>query len=90
MPVRKIITIDEEKCTGCGLCQTRCFAVNARQRGLLDVSAVVVETGEGKEDRLVQGSYVELRKAEERVRKAEQQQQHDESGGDSYLPDFLD
>ena len=54
------------------------------------MSAVVVETGEDKEDRLVQGSYVELRKAEERVRKAEQQQRHTESGGDSYLPDFLD
>lgn len=50
-----------EKCVGCGLCQTRCYAVNVKSEHLLDASAIVVEAGEGKEDRLMEGSYIELR-----------------------------
>jgi len=35
-----------DKCVGCGLCQTRCRMVNVRQKGLLAVSAIVVQAGE--------------------------------------------
>ncbi|MEL6106431.1 MAG: 4Fe-4S binding protein [Planctomycetota bacterium] len=53
-----------DKCVGCGLCQTRCVAINVKDRGVLDASAIVVEAGEGKEDRLMEGSYRELRRRE--------------------------
>jgi MauM/NapG family ferredoxin protein len=42
-----------EKCVGCGLCQTRCNAINAKHKGLLKGSAIVIEAGEGREDRLI-------------------------------------
>ncbi len=78
------------QCVGCGLCQTRCYAINHKQKGLLVESAIVVEAGEGKEDRLIHGSYRALREAEQRERQLEQQKRQQESGtGDSYLPDFL-
>lgn len=48
----------EDKCVGCGLCQTRCYAINVKQRGVLSESAIIVEAGEGKEDRLMTGSYI--------------------------------
>ncbi len=50
----------DEKCVGCGLCQTRCYGINVKQRHVLDESAIVVETGPENEDRLFQGSYKEL------------------------------
>lgn len=74
-----------EKCVGCGLCQTRCFGINVVEKELLDRSAIVVETGTGKEDRLLKGSYVALRQADARSRSERQQN----AEGD-YLPDFLD
>lgn len=46
-----------DKCVGCGLCQTRCVAINVKAEGLLDASAIVIEAGEGKEDRKMSGSY---------------------------------
>ncbi len=49
-----------EKCVGCGLCQTRCYAINVKEQHLLSESAIIVETGPGKEDRLTSGSYKEL------------------------------
>jgi ferredoxin len=48
-------------CVGCGLCQTRCFAINVQEKRLLTESAIIVEAGAGKEDRLMSGSYVALR-----------------------------
>ncbi|QOV92392.1 4Fe-4S binding protein [Humisphaera borealis] len=48
-------------CVGCGLCQTRCYAINVAEKKLLTKSAIIIEAGEGKEDRLMSGSYVELR-----------------------------
>ena len=53
-----------DKCVGCGLCQTRCNGINVKEKGLLPESAIIVEVGEGKEDRLMTGSYIELRAAE--------------------------
>ena len=54
-------------CVGCGLCQTRCFAINVKEEKLLDESAIIVRAGQGKEDRLMTGSYIELRQAEKDV-----------------------
>lgn len=41
-----------DKCVGCGLCQTRCYGINAIEKHLLKKSAIVISAGEGKEDRL--------------------------------------
>ncbi len=41
-----------DRCVGCGLCQTRCYQINVKNKGLLDQSAIVVEVGEQREDRL--------------------------------------
>ena len=37
-------------CVGCGLCQTRCYAVNKQTKGLLTESAIIIEAGDGKEN----------------------------------------
>jgi ferredoxin len=50
-----------EQCVGCGLCQTRCHAINVKDKGLFSASAIIIEAGEGKEDRLMVGSYRQLR-----------------------------
>jgi ferredoxin len=68
----------------CGLCQTRCHAINVKEKHLLDASAII-EAGAGKEDRLMSGSYVQLREQEQAERKAKQKNQGDES----YFPNFL-
>jgi ferredoxin len=52
------------RCVGCGLCQTRCYGINVAERRLLRESAIIVEAGTGKEDRLFTGSYIELRRDE--------------------------
>lgn len=74
-----------EKCVGCGLCQTRCYAINVREQHLLVRSAVQVEAGPDREDRLMTGSYIALR---EKERKAQNPTSSDPAT-DSYLPDFL-
>ncbi len=51
----------EDRCVGCGLCQTRCYAINVREKGLIEASAIVVFAGPGREDRLFDGSYRDLR-----------------------------
>ncbi|NND97720.1 MAG: 4Fe-4S binding protein [Pirellulaceae bacterium] len=50
-----------DKCVGCGLCQTRCVAINVKEKNLLSHSAIIVQAGPGKEDRLMSGSYIQLR-----------------------------
>jgi len=62
-----------DKCVGCGLCQTRCYAINVKEKDLLDESAIIVEAGSGKEDRIMNGSYIELRQQEAAERKRSQQ-----------------
>ncbi|MHC4176317.1 MAG: 4Fe-4S binding protein [Planctomycetota bacterium] len=77
------------RCVGCGLCQTRCRAVNAAQKGLLKETAIRVEAGEGREDRVMSSSYRELRRREEEKRQQEQRKLLNSSGGKgNYLPDF--
>ena len=63
-----------DKCVGCGLCQARCYAINVKEKKLLKESAIIVEAGPGKEDRMCHGSYIELRKDEQRKREAERKQ----------------
>ncbi|MDG1895834.1 MAG: 4Fe-4S binding protein [Fuerstiella sp.] len=59
-----------DKCVGCGLCQTRCHGINVKEKGLLDKSAIIIEAGEDYEDRLMNGSYIELRNAEKQQQPA--------------------
>jgi MauM/NapG family ferredoxin protein len=82
--------VDPAKCVGCGLCQTRCHKINVLAEKLLDETAVRIEAGPGKEDRLMSGSYVALRGAERKNREADRLKREGASGAkDSYLPDFL-
>lgn len=78
--------VQADRCVGCGLCQTRCYAINYSTKGLLAESAVVIHTGQGREDRIFEGSYRALREAE-----AEKQRANRASStkSDDYLPDFL-
>ncbi len=71
----------EDKCVGCGLCQTRCYAINVKDKSLLHKSAIIIETGEGKEDRMMTGSYAELRQQEAKSRTA------DKPAGDFFVPE---
>jgi ferredoxin len=75
-----------DKCVGCGLCQMQCHQFNVKQKGLLDASAIIVESGEGKEDRLMRGSYVELRRQEGQVRKVETHRKTGQGEGDYFVP----
>ncbi len=59
-----------DKCVGCGLCETRCHNVNVKSKGLLSSSAIVVEAGEGKEDRIRSGSYVQLQISRQKAKAA--------------------
>lgn len=70
-----------DKCVGCGLCQTRCNGINVKERGVLTESAIIIEAGPGKEDRLMSGSYLELRRAEAEKRKPT------DSGGEYFVPE---
>lgn len=79
-----------EKCVGCGLCQTRCYAINVAEKHLMTESAIIIEAGAGKEDRLLSGSYVALREQESAQRRAEQQRRAKEQGSGSYLPAFIE
>jgi MauM/NapG family ferredoxin protein len=77
--------VEAEKCVGCGLCQTRCYGINVAQKKLLTASAIVIEAGPGREDRLMHGSYLALREAEARHRSAQKSADQQES---VYLPEF--
>jgi len=76
-----------DKCVGCGQCQSRCYNINVAERGVLGKSAIVSLAGDGREDRLMSGSYLELREAERRKKQSEKKRP---AGGDTYLPDFLE
>ncbi len=77
-----------DKCVGCGLCQTRCYGINVVEKHLLSESAILIEAGAGKEDRLMHGSYLSLRGQERRERES-QPLQHAPTGDPGYLPEFL-
>lgn len=71
-----------DRCVGCGMCQMECHRLNVDHQPLLKESAIIIEAGEGKEDRLMSGSYRELRAAEARERRASQPAT---SPGDDYF-----
>jgi len=77
----------EDKCVGCGLCQMRCMAINVKDTHLLDEAAIKVVAGPGKEDRILKGSYIELR--DRRSKASKPNEQEPQSTEDDYLPDFL-
>jgi ferredoxin len=75
--------VQPDRCVGCGLCQMRCHSINVKTKNLLRGSAIIIEAGEGKEDRMRSGSYLALRK------------QLPAAAGSSvspqkYLPEFLE
>lgn len=78
-----------DKCNGCGLCQSRCYHINAKQKHLMAESSIIVIAGPGNEDRLTSGSYLALREAERRKREEQRRKLQPKGAGDSYLPDFL-
>ena len=66
------------------------MAINVTQKGLLEETAILIEAGQDKEDRLTQGSYLDLRKEEERRREQERQGRFEQDEQeDVFLPDFL-
>jgi NAD-dependent dihydropyrimidine dehydrogenase PreA subunit len=75
-----------EKCVGCGLCQTRCFTINSKEKHILQETAIQVVAGPGNEDRLMSGSYLALRQDEKRLKK---KMNHIKGSEDSYIPDFI-
>jgi len=77
-----------EKCVGCGLCQTRCTRINVKAKGLLAETAIRIEAGPGREDRLTCGSYLALRESERKAREAQEKAREGQGRG-AYLPDFL-
>ena len=78
----------EEKCVGCGLCQARCHGINVKEKRLILESAIEVMAGDGREDRMINGSYVALREEELRKKQSmKKQQSHKKT--DEYIPDFL-
>ena len=82
--------VREDKCVGCGLCQMRCHAINVKANGRLRHSAIQVVAGEGREDRVMTGSYVALREGRDRQRRKERKTGNAENtAGDEYLPEFL-
>ncbi|MCA9176944.1 MAG: 4Fe-4S binding protein [Planctomycetales bacterium] len=74
-----------DACVGCGLCQTRCYAVQVKQRGALEHSAIVVRAGEGREDRLLSGSYREER--QRRLAESASRRQDDGPDVNYFIPE---
>jgi polyferredoxin len=82
--------VREDRCIGCGLCQMRCHAINVKAEERLPHSAIRVAAGEGKEDRLVKGSYLALQKERARRKQEKEKARRPPDGaGNEYLPDFL-
>ena len=69
-----------DKCVGCGLCQSICHRINVKSKGVLEEKAVIVYAGPGKEDRILEGTYTELRRQEQQMRQSDLQQKIDELG----------
>ncbi len=78
-----------DKCVGCGLCQTRCNSVNVKSKKLLEKSAVVIMTGNDREDRIMKGSYIALRDSRTKKRTENKKTGQRNAPSDDYLPDFL-
>jgi NAD-dependent dihydropyrimidine dehydrogenase PreA subunit len=79
-----------DKCVGCGLCQTRCHVINVKEEKKIAWTAIEIFAGEGREDRLMTGSYKALREKERIQRETEMKKRVKESGDGSFNLDFLD
>ena len=79
--------VSAERCVGCGLCQTRCRAINVKEKKILQQSAIRVVAGPGHEDRMSRGSYVALRQSEGRA--PSRRSDRDDSLPGEYLPGFF-
>jgi hypothetical protein len=62
---------------------------NVGQKRVLAEAAIRIAAGNGKEDRLLSGSYATLRREEQRKRAQEQSPPARDCGKDDYLPEFL-
>ncbi len=69
-----------DRCVGCGLCQSACYRINTKSRSVLHASAIVVYAGPGKEDRIAEGTYTELRRREDEQRRTRRREALDELG----------
>jgi len=83
---RRAPVVLADKCVGCGLCQTRCHVINVKQKRLLGKSSIMVEAGKGREDRLMRGSYIELRRREAELRAKQGQGPRGRSGTEYFVP----
>ncbi len=82
--------VREDRCIGCGLCQMRCHAINVKAEQRLPRTAIRVGAGEGREDRLLRGSYIALQKERARGKQeVERAGRPRDRAGSEYLPDFL-
>ncbi|MCL5278985.1 MAG: 4Fe-4S binding protein [Planctomycetes bacterium] len=82
--------VREDRCVGCGLCQMRCHAINVKTQKLLQSSAIRVAAGGDREDRMLRGSYLALRKERARRKQDEEKMRSTRNNaGSEYLPDFL-
>ena len=65
--------VTSEKCVGCGLCQMRCNNVNVKTAPhALKESAIIVHAGEGKDDRISHGSYLQIHIDRQKARQQQQ------------------
>ncbi|HIG30828.1 MAG TPA: hypothetical protein EYQ50_24690 [Verrucomicrobiales bacterium] len=80
--------VNPARFVGCGLCQTACYHINAKNKDLLQGSAIVIKAGKDREDCILSGSYLELNRA---VAKngADSEVSPGVSESEAYLPDFL-
>ncbi len=78
-----------DKCIGCGLCQMRCYSVNVKSKKLLEQSAIRIEAGSGREDRIMKGSYLALQKERREKQTDSNRSREQNEPSDDYLPDFL-
>ena len=67
----------DDRCVGCGLCQSACYRINVSSKKLLNESAIVIYAGPGKEDRIMEGLYTDLRSQEANARRLKREQQNE-------------
>ena len=73
----------DDRCVGCGLCQSACYRINVNAKKLLNESAIIIYAGPGNEDRIMTGLYTDLRAGEAQQKRLQREQQ-DKNIGDFY------
>ncbi len=72
-----------DRCVGCGLCQSVCYRINVHTKKLLEKSTIVVYAGPDREDRIMEGLYSDLRNQEGYARELNHKQKQ-KAIGDFY------